>query len=168
MFPRSSLAGTLLVPYVKALMSTPFLSPPPRTVESPEPHAVVSDESGSTTNRVETMVGSAAAAAVRVGGFGGAPPVPGLPQLKSPPEPGMSTPPGPAGHVVRLGGGGPEFAQSWIPAGGGLVTRMLPSTSSQVDGAARTCTDKAARLAAAMPLAITRAGILRAAIRAKS
>jgi hypothetical protein len=45
---------------------------------------------------------------------------------------------------------------------------MLPSTSSQVEGAAMTCTDTAASVAAAMPLAITRASILRAAIRAKS
>src|SRR3989442_2183606 len=122
MFPRSSLLGTLLVPYVKALMSTPFLSPPPRTVESPEPHAVVFDESGSTTNSVDTMVGSAAAAAVRVGALGGALPTPGLPQLNTPPAPSTSTPPGTAGHWRGLRG--PELAQSWITPVGAPVRRL--------------------------------------------
>src|SRR6266571_4352496 len=135
MFPRSYLSGTVPVVNLKVLMSTPFLRPPPRTVESPVPHDVVSEESGSTTKSVETMVRSAAAAAVSVGGLGGADPAPGLPQLNRPPEPTISTAVGSPAQVPTVAGGGPELAQSWIPAVGGSVMSTLPSISSHPDGA---------------------------------
>src|SRR6266700_661099 len=138
MLPRSSLAGTLPVPNVKLLMGAPFLRPPPSTVGSPAPHAVVvSEEMGSTTNSEDTIVVSAAAAGVSVGAFGGADPTPGLPQLKRPPAPLTLTTPGTAGQVL-VGLTAPEFPQSWIGPGGASV-RMFPSSSSHVDGAARTC-----------------------------
>ncbi len=156
------MAGTFPVEKLNVLMSSPFLRPPPSTVESPAPHAVVSEESGSTANRVETMLLSALAAAVRPGGLGGAEPEPGLPQLNKPPEPLTLTVPGTAGHVL-VGLAAPEFAQSWIAPGGASV-RMLLSISSQVEGAARIDAGEAARAAAMAPLARACANLLQLAI----
>src|SRR6266851_3106838 len=164
MLLRSSLAGTLPLVEVKVLMSSPFLSPPPKIVGSTAPHVVVSVETGSTIYTAETMLGSAAAAGVSVGGFGGAEPAPGLPQLKSPPLPLTLTTPGTAGQVL-IGVAAPELPQSWIAPGGASV-RMFPSSSSQVDGAARTWADMAYSAVTATAIDAAHASVLRAAIRA--
>src|SRR6185369_1530133 len=99
MLPRSFLPGTLPVEKENVLMSSPFLSPPPKVVGSPAPQAVVSPDSGSTAKVVEMMLASAAAAGVKVGGLGGAPAAPGLPQLKIPRIPSRLTAPGEPGHA---------------------------------------------------------------------
>src|SRR5216684_732062 len=164
MLLRSSLAGTLPLVEVKVLMSAPFLRPPPKMVESPAPHAVVSDEMGSTMNTAETMLGSAATAGISVGAFGGAEPKPGLPQLNSPPEPLRLTTPGTTGQLL-VGLTAPEFPQSWIGPGGASV-RMFPSSSSHVDGEARTCADMAASATVAMAIDAANVNALRATIRA--
>src|SRR5713101_1218052 len=162
MLLRSSLAGTLPLVEVKVLMSAPFLRPPPKMVESPAPHAVVSDEMGSTMNTAETMLRSAATAGISVGAFGGAEPKPGLPQLNSPPEPLRLTTPGTTGQLF-VGLTAPKFPQSWIGPGGASV-RMFPSSSNHVDGAAKTWADMAASATAATATDAARATFLRPVI----
>src|SRR6266852_226008 len=162
MLLRSSFAGTLPLVEVKVLMSAPFLRPPPKMVESPAPHAVVSDEMGSTMNTAETMLRSAATAGISVGAFGGAEPKPGLPQLNSPPEPLRLTTPGTTGQLF-VGLTAPEFPQSWIGPGGASV-RMFPSSSNHVDGAAKTWADMAASATAATATDAARATFLRPVI----
>ena len=78
------------------LMSSPFLTDVVKVVGSLDaPQDVVSEESGSTLNVLEIRLRSAAAAVVRDGAPGGAPPPAlGVPQLKSPPLPVRLTAPG--------------------------------------------------------------------------
>src|SRR5213594_4077598 len=112
-------------------MASPFFGPPPDSVVgSSPPHPAVSPEMGSTMNVAEMMVGSAAAAGVRVGAVGGLLPTPATPQLKRPPEPVMLTPP-----FAQAAPAGPELAQSTVPPPANWI---LPSTLSQPDGAAKT------------------------------
>src|SRR5437868_10496233 len=115
------------------LTTSPFFTDEVKVVASPAPQAVVSDESGSTMKTLEMRVGSARAAGVSTGGFGGAEPAPGLPQLNSPPAPVTLT--APAGHV-GVGDAAPELAQSKVTPEGG-VNRTLPSIASQEEGAAK-------------------------------
>jgi hypothetical protein len=68
----------------------------------------------------------------------------GRPQLKSPPEPVMFTPP-----FTQAAPAGPEFAQSTEPPP--PANRMLPSTFSHPDGAAITSMATAAPRKAAIP-----------------
>src|SRR2546426_6639004 len=114
-------------------MVSPFFTDVVNVVGSFDaPQGVVSDESGSTMKVLEMRLGSASAAGVSVGAPGGAPPAPGVPQLKSPPVPVTLT--APAGHA-GTGEAAPEVAQSnFTPAGG--VRRTLPSTANQLEGAA--------------------------------
>src|SRR6266851_8168762 len=114
-------------------MASPFFTDVVKVVGSFDtPHGVVSDDRGSTMKVLEIRLGSASAAAVSVGAPGGAPPAPGVPQLKSPPVPVTLT--APAGQV-GTGDAEPELAQSNVtPAGG--VRRTLPSSASQFEGAA--------------------------------
>jgi hypothetical protein len=114
------------------LIASPFFTDDVKVVASPAPHAVVSEDNGSTMKTLEMRLGSAAAAGVSVGAFGGAEPAPGLPQLKSPPEPVTFT--APAGQL-GTGEAAPELAQSKVTPEGG-VRRMFPSIASQEDGAA--------------------------------
>src|SRR5437867_12581600 len=105
-------------------MASPFFGPPPDSVVgSSPPHPAVSPEMGSTMNVAEMMVGSAAAAGVRVGAVGGLLPTPATPQLKRPPEPVMLTPP-----FAQAAPEGPELAQSTVPPP--PANWMLPSTLS--------------------------------------
>ncbi len=104
----------------------------------------------------EMMLGSAAAAGVSVGGMGGAPPVPGRPQLKMPPLPLRLT--APAGHTL-VGEAAPELAQSYVvPAVPWNL--MFPSTASHVVGAASTACTASRSSPAASPHADTAAGHL--------
>src|SRR5438128_7421841 len=114
-------------------MASPFFTEVVNVVGSFDaPHGVVSDERGSTMKLLEIRLGSASAAGVSAGAPGGAPPVPGVPQLKSPPVPVTLT--APAGQA-GTGEAAPELAQSNVtPAGG--VRRTLPSSASQFEGAA--------------------------------
>src|SRR5439155_2888532 len=115
-------------------MSSPFLTDVVKVVASFDaPQGVVSDESGSTTNVLEIRVRSAAPAVVSDGAPGGAPPPAlGVPQLKSPPLPVRLT--APAGQA-GTGEPAPELAQSNVTPPG-AVKRTLPSSASQLDGAA--------------------------------
>src|SRR5712691_581378 len=116
--------------------ASPFLAPPATVVGSP-PQLVMSPAIGSEMKTAEMMLASAAAVGVSDGGVGGAPPVPGWPQLKMPPLPLKLT--APAGHTL-VGEAAPELAQSYVvPAVPWNL--MFPSTASHVVGAARTaCT----------------------------
>src|SRR5689334_23937351 len=98
----------LLVPI--EVSTSPFFFPPTMRVGSPPPTQPVtlSVEIGSAMKTAEMMLGSAAAVGVRVGGIGGAPALPGRPQLKMPPLPLRLT--APAGQALT-GGAVPELAQ---------------------------------------------------------
>src|SRR5438034_6489977 len=116
------------------VMSSPFLTDVVKVVGSLDaPQDVVSEERGSTLNVLEILLRSAAAVGVSDGAPGGAPPPAlGVPQLNNPPLPVTLTLP--AGHA-GTGEPAPEFAQSNVTPPGG-VRRTLPSSASQLDGAA--------------------------------
>src|SRR2546429_9574670 len=115
-------------------MSSPFLTDVVKVVGSFDaPQGVVAEESGSTTNVLEIRVGSAAPAGVSEGAPGGAPPPAlGVPQLNNPRL--TVTLPAPAGQA-GTGEPAPELAQSNVTPPGG-VKRTLPSSASQLEGAA--------------------------------
>src|SRR2546428_6874996 len=116
------------------LIGSPFFTDVVKVVGSFDtPQGVVSEESGSTMKVLEILVRSAAPAGVSDGAPGGVPPPAlGVPQLNKPPLPvTLSAPAGQAG----TGGPAPEVAQSkGTPLGG--LRRTLPSSASQLEGAA--------------------------------
>src|SRR5215467_1017184 len=144
---------------VIAVSKSPFLFPPVKIDGSlpPTQPVLVSVVMASATKTAEMMLGSAAAAGVRVGGIGGAPATGfSRPQLKMPPPP--LTFAAPAGHEL-VGDAAPELAQSYVvPAV--PWKRMLPSFASQVVGAASTICAESSIAPAATPPAMAATGHL--------
>src|SRR6266566_3027425 len=134
MFDMSVLLLTGPTETLYELSASPLL--PPVVVGSPEPHAVVSPDSGSTRKIDEMIAGSPVAVAVREGASGGVFAAVQRPPLNRPPVPDSLTTV-PAGHGTTRVVEGPGFPQSTEAP----LLRIEPSMASQPDGAASTCTD---------------------------